>query len=232
MTPATPPTPPPLDPTDRRIQDIMRRAAAGASLETPPRAPTLEFLSEESARLITDAEDGEPCIVHPDGSVTRGASLGDPLKPQAPVGLDQLHDEMANALMRFVQANQGLMGCAKKHEEGMDAKADIETWGEAMGNATALAEDVLRKYAAVASGELAPPPKSAPSAAARPGVTLPQALKIIEATLDGSETAGAPYDELRSLDRALREWGGKEMDASAYPGLAAAPGMDGEGGAK
>ncbi len=76
-------------------------------------------------------------------------------------GLDQLHDELANALLRFVQANQGLMNATNKHQEGVAVAADVETYGEALGNATALAEDVLRKYAAVAAGELEPPPKHA-----------------------------------------------------------------------
>lgn len=52
-----------------------------------------------------------------------------------------------------------------------------------------------------------------------PGVTLPQALKIIEAYLDGSDTPNKPYDALRAMERELQEWGGKEMQASAYPAL-------------
>jgi hypothetical protein len=74
--------------------------------------------------------------------------------------LDQLHDEMANNLLQIHTGLMGIINAGKKHEEGVDVSGDIENFGTALGNAIRLSEEVLKKYGAVAAGDLEPPPDS------------------------------------------------------------------------
>ena len=74
--------------------------------------------------------------------------------------LDQLHDEMANNLLQIHTGIMGIMNAAKKHDEGVVVTDDVENFGMILGSAARFSEEALKKYAAVASGDLEPPPGS------------------------------------------------------------------------
>lgn len=112
----------------------------------------------------------------------------------ASTSLDQLHDEMANALLRISQLYHAFADGVKKNHEGVKNTEQIMEYIEGLGGATAMAEQALKLYAAVASGELESPPK--PQA----GAGAPSDAREAEA-FRGGAVWGLGFNGLERKDR-------------------------------
>ena len=126
--------------------------------------------------------------------------------------LDQLHDEMANALIRIVQCIMGIKNSGAKYNEGVDSVDELKDWADSLGTSLALADIPLKQYAAVAEGKLIPPPGNyAASLEAKVRELESRALLPVEQGVPEIVKREAVLDAIE-LKTASHFWGGTDAE--------------------